>query len=57
VHEPARHHELGLAGAAYHRGLARVACERVRCIELFGMIANLTGDPGGEAVTRPGKLG
>ena len=55
VREPARHHDLGLARATRHGSLARVALQRVRRVELFGMIADLTGDPGGEAVTEARK--
>src|SRR3990172_8037903 len=55
VREPARHDELGLSRAARDRGLARVALQRVRRVELFGMIADLTGDPGGEAIAQARK--
>src|SRR6266540_4820485 len=48
-----RHDQLALAGAAGDGGLAGVACQRVRRPELLGMVADLAGDPGGEAVTKP----
>jgi len=49
------HDDLGLARAPRDRRLAGVACERVRRLERFGVIADLTGDPGGETVTEAGK--
>ncbi len=49
------HDDLGLARAPRDRCLARIACERVRRLELFWVIADLTGDPGGETVTEAGK--
>src|SRR6266508_5636494 len=53
--EPARHHQLALAGAAGDRGPAGVALQRVRRGELLRMIADLTGHPGGETVTEARK--
>src|SRR6266536_5779613 len=53
--QPAGDHQLALAGAAGDRGLAGVACQRVRRLVLVGMVADLAGDPGGEAVTEAGK--
>jgi len=55
VSEAASDHELRLAGSASHRRLAGVALERVRRLELLGVISDLTGDPGGEAVTEARK--
>jgi hypothetical protein len=51
VGEAAGDHELALARAARHGRLAGVAVQRARRLELFGMVADLAGDPGGEAVT------
>src|SRR5581483_6460897 len=48
-------HELGLAGATGYGGLARVALERVRRLELLEVVADLSGNPGGEAVTEAGE--
>ena len=56
VGETAGDDELALARAARHRCLARVGLQRVRRLELFGMIADLAGDLGGEAVTEARKL-
>src|SRR6266536_61197 len=53
--QPAGHHQFGLAGAAGDGGFAGVACQRVRRLELFRVVADLVGDPGGEAVTKAGK--
>jgi hypothetical protein len=47
--------QLALAGASRHRGLAGIALQRVRRLELFGMVADLTGDPGRETVTQARK--
>jgi hypothetical protein len=55
VGEAAADDELALAGAAGDGRLAGVALERVRRLELVGMVADLAGDPGGEAVTEAGK--
>jgi class 3 adenylate cyclase len=49
------HNEFALAGTAGHGGFAGIALERVRCLEAFGMVADLTGDPGGETITEAGK--
>src|SRR6266516_5332099 len=53
--QPAGDHQLAFAGAAGDRGLARVALQRVRRLVLAGMVADLAGDPGGEAVTEAGN--
>src|SRR5207249_10351738 len=49
------HHELAPAGAPGDRGLAPVALQRVRRGELRRVIADLTGDPGGETGTEARK--
>src|SRR5205807_6546756 len=49
------HHEFALARAAGNGRFAGIALERVRCLEAFGVIADLTGDPGGETITEAGK--
>ena len=54
--QPGRHHQFGLARAAGDRSFAGITCQRVRRLELFDVVADLAGDPGGEAVTEPGKL-
>jgi hypothetical protein len=53
--QPAGDEQLAFAGASGHRGLAGIALQRVRCLELFGMVADLTGDPGRETVTQARK--
>src|SRR6266516_4481245 len=53
--QPAGDHQLAFAGAAGDRGLARVALQRVRRLVLADVVADLAGDPGGEAVTEAGK--
>lgn len=55
VREPARDDELGPSRAARDRRLARVALQRARRLERFAMIADLTGDHGGEPVTEARK--
>jgi len=55
VGEPAADDELALARAPRHRRLAAVALERARRLELGRMVADLAGDPGGEAVTEARK--
>src|SRR6266508_1291082 len=51
--QPGRHHQLRLARAAGDGGFAGVASKGVRRPELLGVVADLAGDPGGEAVTKP----
>jgi hypothetical protein len=51
--QPGGHDQLTSAGAAGDRGFAGIACQRVRRPELLGMVADLVGDPGGEAVSEP----
>src|SRR3970040_1187271 len=55
VGEAAGDDELALPRAPRDGGLAPVALERVRRLELRGMVADLAGDPGGEAITEARK--
>src|SRR5712691_8308349 len=55
VGEPAGDDELALAGAPGDRRFAGVALERARRLELLRVVADLAGDPGGEAVTEARK--
>jgi hypothetical protein len=54
--QPGGHDQLGLAGAAGDGRFAGVALQRVRRRVVVDVVADLAGDPGGEAVTEPGKL-
>jgi hypothetical protein len=47
--------QVTLAGAEGDRGAPGIALQRVRRAELFDVLADLSGDPGGETATEAGK--
>src|SRR5215831_18282470 len=53
--EPVGDDQVALAGAAGDRGAPGIALQRVRRGELLDVLADLTGDPGGETTTEAGK--
>src|SRR6185312_16530540 len=55
MREAAGDDEVALARAAGDRGLAGVALQPVRGVELFDVFADLSGDPSGEDVSQAGE--
>src|SRR5262245_22545052 len=53
--QPVGDHQVALAGAAGDRGAPGIALQRVRRGELPYVLADLTGDPGGETATEARK--
>jgi hypothetical protein len=53
--QPVCDHEVPLAGAAGDRRAPGIALQRVRRGELLDVLADLTGDPGGETATEARK--